>query len=119
MGYEFPVNELSSIPVVDSIYFLIPNREKSYLPKSNSLKPFSDPDIVKYGIPHLMHYGDFTGYKVIVMTKTGLSLNHLRKKVPNRKFGLKAICKIAMQAVTCQMIHSLNIEYAISDNGFI
>lgn len=46
-----------------------------------------------------MHYGDFAGYKILIMTKTGLSLHRLRKQVRGYKFGLRAVCKIAMQAV--------------------
>lgn len=60
----------------------------------------SDPDIVKHGIPHLIYYGDFAGYKVLVMTKTGLALHNLRVQTPTAKFSIKTICKIAIQAVS-------------------
>lgn len=63
------------------------------------LLEFSDSSVVEYGIPHIVHYGDFAGYKVLVMTKTGLTLHNLRYHTRSSKFCMKTICKIAMQAV--------------------
>lgn len=62
---------------------------------------FSDPAVVQHGIPHIMHYGDFEGYKVLVMTKTGIDLFELSKGMRHGKLNMITICKVAMQSVGC------------------
>lgn len=75
-----------------------------FLKKSPAVSPFllfSDPAVVQHGIPHLMHYGDFQEYKVLVMTKTGIDLFELSKGMRHEKLNMITICKVAMQAVRC------------------
>lgn len=48
-----------------------------------------------------MHYGDFGGYKVLVMTKTGIDLFELSNGMRHAKLNMITICKVAMQAVGC------------------
>lgn len=59
-----------------------------------------DPNIILHGIPHLIHFGDFGGYKVLVMTKTGRTLEELLMSTRKRKFKYSTVCKIAMQGVS-------------------
>lgn len=59
----------------------------------------TDPNIVEHGIPHIIHYGDFGQYKVLVMTKTGPDLDDLKYDSPDEKFTFSTICKIAIQGV--------------------
>lgn len=58
-----------------------------------------EPDIVERGIPHIIHYGDFCEYKVLVMTKAGTDLYELVEEAVHRYFSFTTICKIAIQAV--------------------
>lgn len=60
---------------------------------------FIDPDIVQHGIPHIMHFGDFAGYKVLVMTKTGPSLYDIVEETDEQAFEFDVICEIAIQSV--------------------
>lgn len=62
-----------------------------------------DPDIIQQGIPHLIHFGDFGGYKVLVITKAGPTLEELLISTKKRKFKYSTICKIAMQGVSESM----------------
>lgn len=59
----------------------------------------SDPDVVQNGIPHLIHYGDFGDYKVMVLTKTGPTLYTIRHQLEEYKLKFESILKIGMQAV--------------------
>lgn len=61
---------------------------------------FLVPEIVEYGIPHLKYFGEFREYQILVLTKTGPSLLQQLLATKSRKFGLKTICKIALQAVS-------------------
>lgn len=58
-----------------------------------------DPEIIEHGIPNILYFNNFAGYKVLVMTKTGPSLYNLQKKTRFGKFGIKTISKIAIQGV--------------------
>lgn len=72
----------------------------------------SEPDIVQYGIPHLVHFGDFEGYKILVMTKTGPSLYDLQVQAKDKKLDLEIICKIAIQSIRIlEFIHSKGLVF--------
>lgn len=60
----------------------------------------SDADIIQHGIPHIIHFGNFIGYKVLITTKTGPTISDMQNRLKNRKLKLKSICKIAIQAVS-------------------
>lgn len=67
-----------------------------------------DPKVIEHGIPHILHFGNFAGYKVLVMTKTGPALHYLQSKTRFGKFGIKTISKIAIQGVIHQLNHKLS-----------
>lgn len=82
-----------------------------------------DPDIVEFGIPHLIHYGEFGGYTILVLTKTGPNLHDLRFQTTTDEFDLKTVYKIAIQAVSIFLSFdaekSLNYpSFIISDKNF-
>lgn len=60
-----------------------------------------DPSIVEHGIPHMKYYTYYEGYKVIVMTKLGWTLEDILRIVPNKKCTKKTVFHIAIQAVSC------------------
>lgn len=78
------------------------NKKNSEFDWSHGLSPniFAlDRKVIDHGIPHIMYFGDFAGYKVLVMTKTGQTLHFLRGKTRFGKFGIKTLSKIAIQGV--------------------
>lgn len=81
-------------------YFVVSySKEKNtfhFVKKSKLL----DPGVVQYGIPQIIHFGDFGVYKILIMTKTGPTLSELRRATEAQRFELKTICKIAIQAVS-------------------
>lgn len=85
-----------------------------------------DPDVVQYGIPHFIYFGDFDGYKVLVMTKAGPTLLKLLYSTRKQKFNISTICKIAMQAVCIKSLCSKSFgkkfkeltEELLSDKDF-
>lgn len=72
-----------------------------------------DPDILNLGIPHIKHYGRFGKYSILVMTKTGPTLEDLIYQKANQKFELPTVVKIAIQGVrivmhsNCTNIHMI------------
>ncbi|XP_055304344.1 uncharacterized protein LOC129569513 isoform X2 [Sitodiplosis mosellana] len=72
----------------------------------------SDPDVVQHGIPHIIHFGDFGGFKVLVMTKTGPNLYDLAYETDDEKFTFSTICKIAIQSIRIfEYIHSKGLLF--------
>ncbi|XP_055304345.1 casein kinase I-like isoform X3 [Sitodiplosis mosellana] len=71
-----------------------------------------DPDVVQHGIPHIIHFGDFGGFKVLVMTKTGPNLYDLAYETDDEKFTFSTICKIAIQSIRIfEYIHSKGLLF--------
>lgn len=77
----------------------------SIFQENESIKPkgskfcFLEPEIVQHGIPHIIHFGDFAGYKVLVMTKTGPTLLDIVNATDEQKFEFDVISDIAIQSV--------------------
>ncbi|XP_031622920.1 uncharacterized protein LOC116340515 [Contarinia nasturtii] len=66
-----------------------------------------DCSILTYGIPRIFYFGNFHQYKVLIMSKAGSTLYDLQKTTKKRKFNLKTIYKIAIQAIKLfKYIHS-------------
>lgn len=59
----------------------------------------SDPNIVAHGIPHIMYFGTFKKYYVLVMSKTGPTLHDLWHDA-NLKLEMNTISEIAIKAVS-------------------
>lgn len=74
-----------------------------------------DPDVVQHGIPHIIHFGDFGGYEVLVMTKAGPSLFELLYSTRRGKFSISTVCKIAKQAVSSE---SFKRKFNLMNNCF-
>jgi len=68
----------------------------------------SDPYIVKLGIPQIIYFGVFGGYKVMVMqTMLGPTLHDLKEFTGRNKLSFKTCMKVAIQAMDIfNYIHS-------------
>lgn len=58
-----------------------------------------DPNIIHHGIPHIMYFGIFKKYKVLVVTKTGPTLYQLLYDA-KWKLEIDLVYKIAIYAVS-------------------
>lgn len=65
----------------------------------------SDPKVVDHGIPHIMFFGSFKQYYVMVMSKTGPTLHDLWHDA-NLKLEMNAVAEIATKAVSFFQIKS-------------
>lgn len=55
--------------------------------------------MLKKGIPQVLYFGDFGGYKVLITKLLGNTLQDLKEETPKNKFKLNTVLKIAIQMV--------------------
>lgn len=68
-----------------------------------------DPDVMKHGIPNIMHFGEHGGYKILVMQMLGPTLQEMKDLTKQKKLTGKSILKIAIQLVTNLFIDKLSM----------
>lgn len=60
----------------------------------------TDQAVTNLGIPQVLYFGTYGGYKVLITSLLGKTLHELKESTPKNKFSLNTVLKIAMQTVT-------------------
>lgn len=71
---------------------------------------------MQFGVPNVLYFGDFLGYKVLIMQMLGPTLHDLKELTRKHKLSGKTILKMAIQLVSMFHILALVEKKTLNSN---